>query len=336
MEHSVAERLQNSDDPSVRYVYYRDCCDGGLADLTDLRIRIKDSTRIHKMLDLRKPDGGLPWHAYAKWRGAFWTLLMLADLGYPEADSSLIPLKDQVMDWLLDEARLKRVPLIDGRWRRCALQESGAVYSILKLGLVEPRLERLVELLLKWQWPDGGWNCDKKPSASHSSFYESFIPLRGMNAYAMATGDPRVKTAVDRDAEMFQSRHLFRRLADGRVILDAFTQLAYPPYWHYDILTALTAMHEIGRLDDSRCAEALDLLESKRLPDGGFAADVKYYRVTQRETTGVSPVDWGPVGNTKMNEFVTVRALGVLHHAGRISAEPFQLGFVLDERSALG
>ena len=320
MERTLVERLKNSEDPSVRYIFLRDCCDCDPAELESLKSQIMQSPRVRKMLDVRKPDGGLPWHAYAKWRGAFWTFLLLADLGYPEGDAGLAPLKEQILDWLLDDARLQRVPRINGRWRRCALQESGAVYSILKLGLADPRLERLVELLLQWQWPDGGWNCDKKPAASHSSFFESLIPLRGMNAYALATGDPRAQAAVERVSEMFLSRRLFKRLTNGETILQAFGQFAYPPYWHYDILTALTAMHEIGRLDDPRCSDALDFLESRRLPDGGFAADVKYYRVTQRETSGVSPVDWGPVSKTKMNEYVTVRALGVLNHAGRIKA----------------
>jgi len=324
MERSVMEKLKNSDDPSVRYIYYRDCCDCEPEALIPIRNQVSSSPRVRKMLGFQKEDGRFPWHAYAKWRGAFWTLLVLADLGYPEGDEKLIPLREQVFDWLFDETRLKRVPCINGRWRRCALQESGGVYSMIKLGLADSRLERLVDLLLKWQWPDGGWNCDKKPSASHSSFFESLIPLRGMNTYAQLTGDPRAKDAVERVSEMFLSRRLFKRLSNGQVILDAFGQFAYPPFWHYDVLTALMAMHEIGRLDDPRCSDALDSLEAKRLPDGGFAAEVKYYKMTQRETSGVSAVEWGPVSSTKMNEFVTARALGVLHHAGRIEAAAAQ------------
>jgi hypothetical protein len=43
-----------------------------------------------------------------------------------------------------------------------------------RLGLVDDsRVQYLAESLIDWQWPDGGWNCDKRPSANHSSFYES-------------------------------------------------------------------------------------------------------------------------------------------------------------------
>ena len=36
-------------------------------------------------------------------------------------------------------------------------------------------------------------------------------------------------------------------------------------------------INEAGYLDDPRCKDALDLLESKMLPAGGFAAEVKYF-----------------------------------------------------------
>jgi len=162
------------------------------------------------------------------------------------------------------------------RYIRCALQESAIVFSMIKLDLVErSALQQLIELLLKWQWPDGGWNCDKKPTASHSSFHESLIPLRAMNAYALYSADDLAKAAVERASEIFLKRRLFRRHTNGNIIESNFTQLRYPPYWHYDILTALTAMQEIGKLSDSRCSEALDLLLSKRLPDGGWPAEIK-------------------------------------------------------------
>ena len=69
---------------------------------------------------------------------------------------------------------------------------------------------------------------------------------------------------------------------------------------------------------DPRCGEALDLLETKRLPDGGYPAEARYYRVTRTPSgTGSSLVDWGPTGARRRNEWVTVAALAVLAAAGR-------------------
>ena len=320
MEEEIITQLAESEEPSIRYKWLTGFRALAVDDPAVLATRqqVKASTRTEQMLEGRMDDGKFPWHAYAKWRGAFWTLLLLEDLGYPAGDASLRPLLDQVLEWLLDADRLKRIPLIEGRWRQCALQESSAVLTSIRLGLPDPRIDQLVELILKWQWPDGGWNCDKKPAASHSSFYETWIPLRAMNAYAVASGDKRAADCAERAAEVFLSHRLFLRKNGDGVMDQGFTQLAYPAYWHYDILVGLQVMSEIGRLSNPRCKEALDLLESKCLPGGGFAAEKRYYKVTQKAISGVSLVNWGPVSKKKMNEFVTVRALTVLHQAGRI------------------
>ena len=73
---------------------------------------------------------------------------------------------------------------INGRVRRCASQEGNCYYYSLALGLADDRTEELAARLIKWQWEDGGWNCDKRPEASISSFNETLIPLRGLVLYA--------------------------------------------------------------------------------------------------------------------------------------------------------
>jgi hypothetical protein len=78
-------------------------------------------------------------------------------------------------------------------------------------------------------------------------------------------------------------------------------------------------MAEAGFIDDPRCAAALDLLETKGLPDGGFPAEARYYRLTDDpKAGGRSTVDWGGTGKKKMNEFVSADALYVLKAAGRL------------------
>jgi hypothetical protein len=112
---------------------------------------------------------------------------------------------------------------------------------------------------------------------------------------------------------------MYRRESNGNIIAHDFTKLHYPCYWHYDILFGLKVMAEAGFIGDSRCRDALDLLESKMLPDGGFPAEGKYYRTSGKRTTGFSLVDWGGTSKKRMNEFVTVDALCVLKQAGRLA-----------------
>jgi hypothetical protein len=227
-------------------------------------------------------------------------------------------LREQELAWLLGERHQKRIQSIAGRVRRCASQEGNALYALLALGLADPRTDELARRLIGWQWPDGGWNCDKNPGAVHSSFMESLIPLRGLALHAQITDSPASQEAADRAAEVFLKRRLYRRQSDGSIIHHDFVRLHYPCYWHYDILFGLKVLAEGGYIADDRCQDALDLLESKRLRDGGFPAEKKYYQVGGKSRSGQSLVDWGGTSKRRLNEWVTADALYVLRAAGRL------------------
>ena len=276
----------------------------------------RHSPLVTLLLSERDSNGKIPFHPYKKWNGAHWTLSILADLGYPAGDPALEPLVEQSFDWLLGEAHKKHIRTIDGRLRRCASQESNAVWYSLRLGLADSRTEELAARLMKWQWPDGGWNCDRRPEVSISSFMESLIPLRVLALYARISGDRRASQAAERAAEIFLKRQLFKRQSDGAVMDEHFTHLCYPYYWHYNILFGLVVMVEAGFIGDPRCREALDLLESKRLSDCGFPAEEVYYRTTRPNLSGYSLVNYGGTSKKSMNPFVTADALYVLKSAG--------------------
>lgn len=276
----------------------------------------RHSPLVTLLLSERDSEGRIPFHPYKKWNGAHWTLSILADLGYPTGDESLRPMMEQSYNWLLGEAHKKHIRTIDGRVRRCASQESNAVWYSLRLGLADSRTEELAARLMKWQWPDGGWNCDKHPVTTNSSFMESLIPLRALALYARVSGDRRASQAAERAAEIFLKRQLFKRQRDGAVMDEHFTRLCYPCYWHYNILFGLVVMAEAGFIGDPRCREALDLLESKRLPEGGFPAEEAYYRTTRPNLSGYSLVNYGGTSKKSMNPFVTADALYVLKSAG--------------------
>jgi hypothetical protein len=225
---------------------------------------------------------------------------------------------EQCYGWLLSKEHQASIRNINSRLRRCASQEGNCVFYSLALGLADDRTEELVDRLLKWQWEDGGWNCDKNPTAIHSSFNESLIPLRGLAWFANITGDSQVRKAVTRAADVFLKRHLFKRISDGQIIDPHFIRLHYPNYWHYDFLFALKVMAEADFITDSRCSEGLDLLESKKTSDGGFPADEKYYRADNKRLSGHSRVDWGGTSKVRSNPFVTLDGLIVLKRSGRI------------------
>jgi hypothetical protein len=247
-------------------------------------------------------------------------------------------MRDQVLDcWLNDSFYMEfesksavpkhrsaeGVPIIQGRHRRCASQQGNALYSITRLGLADYKSDALAERLMHWQWPDGGWNCDRKPSAHISSFNESLLPMLGLAAHAERSGDNAARAAAMKASEVFLSRRLFKRRTDGTVISPHMLRPKFPRYWHYDYLGALKAMAEMGLIKNPRCADALELLERTELADGGWAALGRFYKVSQSMDVGtrfgsISQVDWGGSGNRRVNEWVTTDALYALRAAERI------------------
>jgi hypothetical protein len=316
----IIKCLSASQEPAIVYktsVYLLDLVKSS-SEAKKLREGIAESPVVKTLLSERNREGQIPWHPYTKWTGAHWVLASLADLEYPEGDLQLIPLRDQVYKWLYSERHLKSIKSIEGKVRRCASQEGNTVYYLSKLGLADERVDSMVSRLIEWQWDDGGWNCDKSPGAKNSSFHESLIPLRGLALYAKQTGDRAVKEAAGRAAELFLKRSLYQKQSDGSVMHPNFIKLHYPYYWRYNILLALLVMRESGLLKDKRCQAPLELLSEKQQADGSFTADTKYYKVTEKEVSGRSLVNWNKLSGKKMNEFITVDALTVLKEAGRL------------------
>lgn len=341
MQKPLLDRLLTSEEPAIRYktrVHILKENPHSPA-IISLQEEIRRSPLVQRLLSGRTVDRQLepvdqPYH---KWFGAHWVLVHLAEIGYPQGDRDLLPLREQVYGcWLSEKMqrlvpcqdasqvyRVDGVPVLQGRARRCASQQANALFATLKLALADERVDTLVSLLLQWQWPDGGWNCDKAPEAHTSSFTETHIPLRALALYSQQTKRNEALTAaIARAASVFLRRHLFKRLSDGQVIDAEFCKLHYPCYWHYDLLFGLKIMAEAGFLQDSRCAEALDLLEQKALPGGGWTTDGRtYYRVGkpgEPPERNADKVSWGRQKESPLNEWVSVDALYVLTEAHRV------------------
>jgi hypothetical protein len=337
---SVVEALLKSDEPSVRWKVRTRVLgeDPEAGKVRELQEEIRTSPRARALIAGRDRKFIRKAHVYAKWRGAHWTLAMLAEIGYPEGDESLLSMREQVLDCWLSSSfymefesksavpknrQAEGVPIIQGRYRRCGSQQGNALYSITRLGLADKRSDRLAERLMHWQWPDGGWNCDRKPSAHISSFNESLLPMLGLAAHAERAKDEAARAAALKASEVFLCRRLFKSRTNGKVISPHLVRPKYPRYWHYDMLGGLVAMAEMGLIKEPRCADALDQLERKELPKGGWAALGRFYKVSpsmdmNSRFGSISHVDWGGAGNARMNEWVTADALYVLRAAGRI------------------
>jgi hypothetical protein len=333
---TIIEKLLKSKEPSIRYKVKALVLGASKnnKEIKKLGVEIKRSRRVRDLLKKHRKDGKIEpmRHIYKKWSGAHWILATLADIGYPEHDHKLYPAIAQVVGAWLDPVftgkyicsvpvpafKDKAVPVIQGRARRCASQQGNALFSALKLGFNDESTDRLAALLMDWQWPDGGWNCDRKPGANHSSFWESLIPLRALSLYARIQKSRKALSAAEKAADLFLRKMLFKKESNGQLMNEHFVKLHYPCYWKYDILFGLKVMAEAGLINDRRCRPALDLLEKKRLQDDGWPAEERFYRTGDSKQSGVDLVDWGGVNKKVLNEWVTVDALFVLKKAGRL------------------
>jgi hypothetical protein len=227
-------------------------------------------------------------HPYTKFTGSHWRLVEIADSGISVDRGRLEPAVRAELDWLLPELAPDRARRIAGRARRHGSIEGNAVYALSRLGFVDhPGTRRLVDALLDWQWPDGGWNCDRHRDARRSSFHESAIPALGLAAYARLSGHTEARRAAERTSELLLEHRLFRSRSTGEPIHPSWMVLHYPPYWHYDVLQGLRVLAAVDRLDDPRAADAISLVERARRADGRFAG--------RRWSSSRQPaaVDWG-------------------------------------------
>lgn len=332
---SAVQWLLQSEDPSIRYFTLTEILNKSKdsIEVENTRRLIPSGPRVRALIDGQKSDGGFGVHPYQKWTGAHWRLVSLVELGIPQGFRPAVMATHLVLDWLLGEAHLRNVPLINGRYRRCASQEGNALAVCSRLGVAQdPRVRGLAESLVEWEWPDGGWNCDRREDAHHSSFNESLSTLWGLVEYYDATGDNRVRESVEKASEFFLRHRIFRscRIDEGRQpetfhrkvrrSILSITELHYPLYWHYDILQALIILDRAGKLRDPRNNEAIDLVQSKRGEDGRWRPEGYYWnlkRKTQRkmQVSNVEVVDWGRKGP---NEMITLNALRILRSAGRL------------------
>jgi hypothetical protein len=237
------------------------------------------------------------------------------ELGIPMGEPRTLAAYETVLHWLTGKSHRESVPQIDGRFRRCASQEGNALAVGVRIGLAaDPRVQLLAEGLVRWQWPDGGWNCVRGATTTHSSFYETITPLWGLAEYARVTGDRDATEAASHTADFFLEHQLFRSHRTGEIADARWLELHWPPYYAYDVLWGLTVLHRAGALPDERAVDALDLVADRQGEDGRWPVDGPWGRYSPwMKHPNNDAIAWPRSGPSEM---LTLNALRVLRAAG--------------------
>jgi hypothetical protein len=152
-------------------------------------------------------------------------------------------------------------PCINGR-----TIETGAYYGV--------DVSPIVDRILGERLADGGWNCEAENGSVRSSFDSTITVLDGLLEFERATGgSPSVREARRSGEEYLLERSLFRRKSTGEVVSPEYLDFAFPYYWRYDVLRALDYFRRSGAEPDSRLGAAVDVVRSKRQPDGRWLLD---------------------------------------------------------------
>jgi hypothetical protein len=168
----------------------------------------------------------------------------------------------------------------------------------------------IIDRLVGEQLADGGWNCEAERGSTRSSFNTTICVLEALVEYELAGGRRAdVMAAHLRGQDYLLERRLMRRKSTGELIERdrksgaLWTHFAFPPWWHYDVLRGLDYLRRAGVAPEQRIAEAIDLVVSKRDPDGRWPLETQY--------PGRMPVETDE-GVGRPSRWNTLRALRVL------------------------
>ncbi len=265
-------------DPAIRWQTLRDLTSASPDEVAAERARVESEGWGARLLALEDADGlwdgGAFWPAgYAggepgqPWTTTMHTLQTLQIFGLEPSSASArraIALVAENGRWDHDGQRYfdgEVEPCINGR-----TIETGAYFGV--------DVAPIVDRVLGERLGDGGWNCEAEHGSVRTSIDTTIDVLDGLLEFERATGGSAAVTEARAGGEEYLlERGLFRRKSTGEVADPAYLEFAFPYYWHYDVLRALDYFRRAGGAPDPRMAEAVEVLRSKRQPDGRWLLD---------------------------------------------------------------
>jgi hypothetical protein len=265
-------------DPAIRWQVLRDLTDASADEVAAERARVEREGWGARLLALEDADGlwdggacfpasytgdepGQPWTA------TMHTLQTLQIFGLDpasEAATRAISLVAEHGRWEHAGQRYfdgEVEPCINGR-----TIQTGAYFGV--------DVQPIVDRVLAERLSDGGWNCEAEYGSVRSSFDTTINVLDGLLDLERATGgSAAIRKARRSGEEYLLERSLFRRKSTGAVVNPAYLDLVFPYYWHYDVLRALDYFRHSGARPDPRMAAAVEVVRSKRQPDGRWLID---------------------------------------------------------------
>jgi hypothetical protein len=229
---------------------------------------------------------------WPKWNSPWWHMTLLYELGLAKRiPYRALQLLENGLDGYLhffpateEEVPQGRDPIADIVCQ-CAL---GTAHRILLAAGSESDKKQpwIREWFLKYQLPDGGYNCDEAAYAKPNGKSSMISTIHIMESYlAMNDRSDEENDCLDRSAEYVLKRNLFRSLSKSNQIMDpAWTQLTFPRFYEIDILRTFRCILEWALVREkalkiSTIEEVFTILESKsnQVPDGQLIIEREFF-----------------------------------------------------------
>jgi hypothetical protein len=249
-------------DPTIRWQVMRDLADAPPEEVTAERSLVASTGWGGRLLALQDESGQWGGGAYSpKWTSTTYTLLQLRNLGVDPDSQPMRVAAEKVRDLVTLGPRDE--PFFSYRGETCI---TGMVLALGAYFRVDPAAsDDVARWLLDEQVAEGGWNCRTARGSTRASFHTTISVLEGLAEYErLKGGASEITEARATGEEYLLQRRMFRSLSTGEVVNPKWTLFSFPPRWHYDVLRGLDHLRDAGREPDTRCEEAIDLVESKR------------------------------------------------------------------------
>jgi hypothetical protein len=289
-------------DPAIRWQVMRDLQHAPPATYEAERSRLTLGGWGARLLGEQAEDGLWNRSLYnGKWLSTTYSLYLLKLLGLPTGHSQARKGCDQLFAQGLyqgREIRFSRGQAI-ADLGVTALVSSIACFFNYEISEISP----VMQFLVSQQAPSGNWLTNDDPSSMDYTFETTRLVLEALLQYEIrytASEKKDFTHAVQKGREFLLNHHL--GLEGGKTLKSQWAAFSFPPYWFYDILTALDYYQACGLKRDDRFQPAIDLLRAKQTGDGTWTLGSRH--------SGKIYYDMEAVG--KPSRWNTLRALRVL------------------------
>ena len=312
----VVDWLLEESQPAVRHRVLVDLLDRPAADpeVRSARATIARVGWAHDQLRLQGPKGFWEPHAprtvreyldflyFPPYRSTNWRALVLSELDVDPGHPGIKKIAE-----LLFEYKLRLSSPLNFFYEEMCISANTA-RMLTRFGHGDhPKVQKLWDWLIEDQRADGGWNCSQGTPGT----LDVWEPLAAFAAVPPSKRSAKMRAAIDRGAEFYLERKLFR---EGRAY-PPWLRFHYPNHYFYDILIGLDLITQLGFARDRRLRPALEILAKKRQRDGTWLMDRLHPDVGPGVTIHpdpkkIRPLVLEPAG--RPSKWITMKALRVL------------------------